>query len=327
MRELTYTAAAREGLDEEMARDATVFVVGEGIGQRGGNFNTTSGLYEKYGPMRLRDTPIVERGFVGMCTGAAMTGTRPVVDFMFLDFVLDAFGEMVNQTAKIQYMSSGRLPMPIVLRGCIGVGGAAATHHSGNYYPFFAHVPGWRVVLPTTPRDAKGLLKSAIRSDDPVLFLEHKLLLNAKGPVPDPENDELIPFGSAAIRREGSDVTVVALAAMVARSLEAAEDVAGEGISVEVIDPRTVAPLDIDTILGSVQKTGRLLIVDEDYAPAGIGAEIAAQAADLGFDDLDAPVRRLNGLHTPVPYSPPLEAHVVPDRKRIAQAIRDLVAE
>ena len=327
MRELTYTAAAREGLDEEMARDATVFVVGEGIGQRGGNFNTTSGLYEKYGPMRLRDTPIVERGFVGMCTGAAMTGTRPVVDFMFLDFVLDAFGEMVNQTAKIQYMSSGRLPMPIVLRGCIGVGGAAATHHSGNYYPFFAHIPGWRVVLPTTPRDAKGLLKSAIRSDDPVLFLEHKLLLNAKGPVPDPETDELIPFGSAAIRREGSDVTVVALAAMVGRSLDAAEDVAGDGISVEVIDPRTVAPLDIDTILESVQKTGRLLIVDEDYAPAGIGAEIAAQAADLGFDDLDAPVRRLNGLHTPVPYSPPLEAHVVPSRERIARAIRDLVAE
>ena len=327
MRELTYTAAAREGLDEEMARDATVFVVGEGIGERGGNFNTTSGLYEKYGPMRLRDTPIVERGFVGMCTGAAMTGTRPVVDFMFLDFVLDAFGEMVNQTAKIQYMSSGRLPMPIVLRGCIGVGGAAATHHSGNYYPFFAHIPGWRVVLPTTPRDAKGLLKSAIRSDDPVLFLEHKLLLNAKGPVPDPETDELIPFGCAAIRHEGSDVTVVALTAMVGRSLEAAEDLASDGISVEVIDPRTVAPLDIDTILESVHKTGRLLIVDEDYAPAGIGAEIAAQAADLGFDDLDAPVRRLNGLHTPVPYSPPLEAHIVPNRERIAQAIRDLVAE
>jgi len=327
MRELTYTAAAREGLDEEMARDATVFVVGEGIGQRGGNFNTTTDLYEKYGPMRLRDTPIVEREFVGMCTGAAMTGTRPVVDFMFLDFVLDAFGEMVNQTAKIQYMSSGRLPMPIVLRGCIGVGGAAATHHSGNYYPFFAHIPGWRVVLPTTPRDAKGLLKSAIRADDPVLFLEHKLLLNAKGPVPDAETDELIPFGCAAIRREGSDVTVVALAAMVGRSLDAAEDVAGDGISVEVIDPRTVAPLDIDTILESVHKTGRLLIVDEDYAPAGIGAEIAAQAADLGFDDLDAPVRRLNGLHTPVPYSPPLEAHVVPNRERIAQAIRDLVAE
>src|SRR5215207_8166442 len=327
MRELTYTAAAREGLDEEMARDATVFVVGEGIGERGGNFNTTTGLYEKYGPMRLRDTPIVERGFVGMCTGAAMTGTRPVVDFMFLDFALDAFGEMVNQTAKIQYMSSGRLPMPIVLRGCIGVGGAAATHHSGNYYPFFAHVPGWRVVLPTTPRDAKGLLKSAIRSDDPVLFLEHKLLLNARGEVPEVDADELIPFGQAVVRREGTDVTVVGFSLMVNKALEAAQTLEAEGISVEVIDPRTVAPLDLDTILASVHKTGRLLVVDEDFAPAGIGAEIAARAADLGFDDLDAPVRRLNGLHTPVPYSPPLEAYVVPNHERIAQAIRDLVAE
>jgi 2-oxoisovalerate dehydrogenase E1 component len=327
MRELTFTDAAREGLDEEMARDATVFVVGEGIGERGGNFNTTAGLYDKYGPMRLRDTPIVERGFVGMCTGAAMNGTRPVVDFMFLDFVLDAFGEMVNQTAKIQYMSSGRLPMPIVLRGCIGVGGAAATHHSGNYYPFFAHIPGWRVVLPTTPRDAKGLLKTAIRSDDPVLFLEHKLLLNNKGDVPDAAEDELIPFGQAAIRREGSDATVVALAAMVNRTLEAATVLAADGISIEVIDPRTVAPLDIETILASVHKTGRLLIVDEDYGPAGMGAEIAAQAADRGFDDLDAPIRRLNGLHTPVPYSPPLEAAVAPNRERIVQAVRDLVAE
>ncbi len=179
MRELTFTAAAREGLAEEMARDPAVFVVGEGIGARGGNFNTTSGLYDLYGPERLRDTPIVERGFVGLCTGAAMTGSRPVVDFMFIDFILDAMGELINQTAKIQYMSSGRLKMPIVLRGCVGVGGASATHHSGNYYPIFAHIPGFRVVVPTTPRDAKGLLKTAIRSDDPVLFLEHKSLLNA----------------------------------------------------------------------------------------------------------------------------------------------------
>ena len=327
MRELTYTTAAREGLDEEMARDDTVFVVGEGIGARGGNFNTTLGLYEKYGPARLRDTPIVERGFVGMCTGAAMTGTRPVVDFMFFDFILDAFGEMVNQTAKIQYMSSGRLKMPIVLRGCIGVGGAAATHHSGNYYPIFAHLPGWRVVLPTTPRDAKGLLKSAIRSDDPVLFLEHKSLLNAKGEVPDVEADELIPFGQAAIRRQGTDLTVVAFSIMVPRALEAAQTLAADGISVEVIDPRTVAPLDIDTILWSVRKTGRLLIIDEDFGPAGMASEISALVTEQAFDDLDAPIRRLNGLHTPVPYSPPLEAAVVPNTSRIVQAMRDLVAE
>ena len=327
MRELSFTVAAREGLAEEMARDETVFVVGEGIGERGGNFNTTVGLYELYGPERLRDTPIVERGFVGMCTGAAMTGTRPVVDFMFLDFILDAMGELINQTAKIQYMSSGRLTMPIVLRGCIGIGGASATHHSGNYYPIFAHLPGFRVALPSTPRDAKGLLKTAIRSDDPVLFLEHKSLLNTKGPVPDADADELIPFGRAAVRRAGGDVTVVALCLMVNRTLEAAADLAHDGIAVEVIDPRTVAPLDVDTILESVRKTGRLLIVDEDFAPAGIGAEISAQVTERAFDELDAPIRRLNGLQTPVPYSPPLEAALVPTRERIAAAIRDLVAE
>jgi len=327
MRELTFTTAAREGLDEEMARDPSIFVVGEGIGERGGNFNTTLGLYEKYGPERLRDTPIVERGFVGMCTGAAMTGTRPVVDFMFFDFILDAFGEMVNQTAKIQYMSSGRLKMPIVLRGCIGIGGSSATHHSGNYYPIFAHLPGWRVVLPTTPRDAKGLLKSAIRSDDPVLFLEHKLLLNAKGDVPDVDTDELIPFGKAVVRREGTDVTVVGFSLMVNRALEAAKTLEAEGISVEVIDPRTVAPLDIDTILTSVHKTGRLLVVDEDFAPAGMASEISALVTEQAFDDLDAPIRRLTGVQTPVPYSPSLESALVPNAAKIAQAIRNLIAE
>jgi 2-oxoisovalerate dehydrogenase E1 component len=327
MRELTFTAAAREGLAEEMARDETIFVVGEGIGARGGNFMTTAGLYDVYGPERLRDTPIVERGFVGMCTGAAMTGTRPVVDFMFFDFVTDAFGEMINQTAKMQYMSSGRLKMPIVMRGAIGIGGSNATHHSGNYYPFFAHIPGWRVVVPTTPRCAKGLLKSALRSDDPVLFLEHKLLLNVKGEVPDPEADELIPFGKADIRREGSDVTVVAIGAMVYKAVEAAEQLTGEGISAEVIDLRSIAPLDLDTILASVHKTGRLVIVDEDFQPAGMGAEISALVTEHAFDDLDAPIRRVNGLHSPVPYSPSLEAAVIPNTSSIAEAIRKLAAE
>lgn len=325
MRELTYTAAAREGLDEEMARDSRIFVVGEGIGVRGGNFNTTLGLYEKYGPLRLCDTPISERGFVGLCTGAAMTGTRPVVDFMFVDFILDALGELFNQTAKIQYMSSGRLTMPIVLRGCIGIGGSAATHHSGSYYSLFANIPGLRVVVPTTPSDAKGLLKTAIRSDDPVLFLEHKSLMNTRGPVPDEEY--CLPFGQAAIARTGTDLTVVALALMVRKTLEVAEQLASEGISVEVIDPRTIAPLDIQTILASVHKTGRLLIVDETFGPCGIGAEIAAQVMELAFDDLDAPVRRLNGSHTPTPYSPTLEAAVVPGLPAIARAIRELLAE
>ncbi|HEX3304129.1 MAG TPA: alpha-ketoacid dehydrogenase subunit beta [Thermomicrobiales bacterium] len=327
MRELTFTAAAREGLAEEMARDETIFVVGEGIGARGGNFMTTAGLYDVYGPERLRDTPIVERGFVGMCTGAAMTGTRPVVDFMFFDFVTDAFGEMINQTAKMQYMSSGRLKMPIVMRGAIGIGGSNATHHSGNYYPFFAHIPGWRVVVPTTPRCAKGLLKSALRSDDPVLFLEHKLLLNVKGEVPDPEADELIPFGKADIRRVGSDVTVVAIGAMVYKAVEAAEQLTAEGISAEVIDLRSIAPLDLETVLASVHKTGRLVIVDEDFQPAGMGAEISALVTEHAFDDLDAPIRRVNGLHSPVPYSPSLEAAVIPNTSSIADAVRKLAAE
>jgi 2-oxoisovalerate dehydrogenase E1 component len=325
MREITYTTAAREALAEEMARDPSIFVVGEGIGVRGGNFNTTQGLYELYGPMRLRDTPIVERGFVGMCTGAAMTGSRPVVDFMFFDFILDSFGELFNQTSKMQYMSSGRLKMPIVLRGCIGIGGSSATHHSGSYYPIFVHIPGFRVVMPTNPYDAKGLFKTALRGDDPVLFLEHKSLLNVKGHVP--EEDYSIPFGQAAIVREGTQATVVALGSMVRLVEKASETLANEGISIEIIDPRTLAPLDIDTILQSVHKTGRLLIVDETFAPCGVGSEISSQVMEKGFDDLDAPVMRLNGLHTPTPYSPALEAAVVPNTQTILQSIRDLLAE
>lgn len=325
MRELTYTAAAREGLAEEMERDRNVFVVGEGIGVRGGNFNTTTGLFERFGPERLRDTPIAERGFTGLCTGAALVGGRPVVDYMFFDFALDGLGELINQTAKMQYMSDGRLTMPIVLRGCIGVGNSAATHHSGNYYAIFAHLPGFHVVVPTTPRDVKGLLKTAIRSNDPVVFMEHRALLNTKGPVPDVE--ELIPFGQAAIARAGRDISVVGIAAMVPASLEAAQRLAGEGISVEVIDPRTLAPLDIDAIHASVHKTGRLLIVDQTFGPCGIGAEIAAQVMARAFDDLDAPVRRLNGAHVPTPYSPVLEAAVVPDVDAIVHAVRDLAAE
>jgi 2-oxoisovalerate dehydrogenase E1 component len=310
-----------------MERDPSVFVVGEGIGARGGNFATTVGLFERFGPERLRDTPIAERGFTGLCTGAALGGARPVVDYMFFDFALDALGEIINQTAKIQYMSDGRLKMPIVLRGCVGVGSSAATHHSGSYYSLFAHVPGLRVVAPTTPRDAKGLLKAAIRSDDPVVFMEHRGLLSLRGPVPDAELDEVLPFGQASVLRRGSDVTIVGIAYMVRQALTAADTLAGDGINAEVVDPRTLAPLDVDSILASVANTGRLLIVDEDYGPCGIGAEIAAQIVDKGFDDLDAPIRRLNSLHAPVPYSPTLEAAIAPNPERIVQAVRDLLAE
>ncbi len=324
-RVLTYMKATLEALTEEFAKNPKIFVLGEGIGQRGGNFATTAGLFEIYGPERLRDTPICERGFVGLACGAAMSGTRPVVDFMFADFVLDAAGEIINQIAKMQYMSSGRLKMPILLRGCIGIGHSAATHHSGSYYSMYAQFPGLRVVVPATPRDAKGLLKTALNCDDPVLFLEHRELLSMKGPVP--AGEYFIEFGKAAVVREGKDVTVVALALMVHKTQQACEVLAKEGISVELIDPRTVAPLDVETIFNSVARTGRLLIVDESFGPCGIGAEIAAQLADRGFDELDAPIRRLNGAHTPTPYSPSLESAVVPDVDAIAKAIRDLCRE
>jgi 2-oxoisovalerate dehydrogenase E1 component len=324
-RQITYSQATLEALTAEMAANPRVFVLGEGIGARGGNFKTTAGLYDRFGPERLRDTPICERGFVGLGCGAAMTGSRPIIDFMFADFVLDAVGEIVNQIAKMQYMSSGRLKMPILLRGCIGIGHSAATHHSGNYYPMYAHFPGLRVVVPSTPYDAKGLLLHALRCDDPVLFLEHRELLSQKGPVPEANYE--IPFGQAAVVREGKDITVVALTRMVPRSLEAAAILAREEVSVEVIDPRTVAPLDVETIGKSVAKTGRLLIVDEAFGFYGIGAEIAARIADQYFDELDAPIRRLNGIHTPTPYSPPLEAAVIFDTVAIVRAIRDLLAE
>jgi 2-oxoisovalerate dehydrogenase E1 component len=322
---LTYSQATLEALSAEMAANPGIFVLGEGIGARGGNFKTTAGLYERFGPERLRDTPICERGFVGLGCGAAMTGTRPVIDFMFADFVLDGVGEIINQIAKMRYMSSGRLKMPILLRGCIGIGHSAATHHSGNYASMFAHFPGLRVALPSNPYDAKGLLHHALRCNDPVLFLEHRELLTLKGAVP--EGTYEVPFGVASVVREGKDATVVALTRMVPRALEAAAVLAGEGVSIEVIDPRTVAPLDVDMIGASVAKTGRLLIADEDFALYGVGAEIAAQIADGFFDELDAPIRRVNGLPTPTPYSPTLEAAVVPDTDALTHAIRELLAE
>jgi 2-oxoisovalerate dehydrogenase E1 component len=324
MREMTYTDAAREGLAEEMALNPMIFVVGEGIGQRGGNFNTTVGLYDLYGEMRLRDTPISERGFTGICTGAAVLGARPVVDFMFLDFELDALGEIINQTSRLHWMSGGRLKAPVIFRGGVGVA-STGPHHSSNLFSVFMHIPGLRVVVPAFPADAKGLLKTALRSDDPVMFLEHKKLLKTKGLVP--EGEHFVPFGKAQIVRRGTDVTVVGISYMAAKALEAAAILEREGVSVEVIDPRTLSPLDIDTVLESLARTHRLLVVDEDFSPCGAGAEIAAQVMERGFYELDAPVRRVNGAFAPAPYSPPLEAAVVPSEHTIAQALRDLLAE
>lgn len=324
-REVSFVAATLESLHHAMSADPTIFVMGEGIGARGGNFRTTLGLFAKYGPERLCDTPICERGFVGLACGAAMTGTRPVIDFMFIDFINDSFGEIINQIAKMQYMSSGRLKMPLLLRGCGGIGHSAATHHSGLYYSIYSHVPGLRVVIPSTPYDAKGLLAHALRCDDPVLFLEHRELMSVKGTVPVEPYE--IPFGQARIARAGSDATIVALSLMVHHAEKAAETLASEGLSIEVIDPRTVSPLDVDTILQSVAKTGRLLIVDEAFGPCSVASEIAAQVADRGFDDLDAPIKRLNGAFAPTPYAPSLEKAVVPSIDEIASALRELVKE
>ena len=324
-RHFGFATATLEVLDAEMTLQPGIFVMGEGIGMRGGNFATTTGLFAKYGAERLCDTPICERGFVGLACGAAMTGTRPVIDFMFIDFINDAFGEVINQIAKMQYMSSGRLRMPLLLRGCVGIGHSAATHHSGSYHSIFSHIPGLRVVMPSTPYDAKGLMTRALRCHDPVLFLEHRELMGMKGAVPIESYE--IEFGKARIARGGSDVTVVAFALMVHRTLAAAEQLVKEGISVEVIDPRTVSPLDIASILASVAKTGRLLIVDEAFGPCSVGAEIAAQVADAGFNDLDAPIRRLNGAFAPVPYSPPLEKALVPDVEDIVRAVKQLILE
>jgi 2-oxoisovalerate dehydrogenase E1 component len=244
---------------------------------------------------------------------------------MFIDFLNDAFGEVINQIAKMQYMSSGRLKMPVLLRGCIGIGHSAATHHSGSYYSIYSHIPGLRVVVPSTPYDAKGLFTHALRSDDPVLFLEPRELMAVKGPVPAAPYE--IPFGKARVVREGAQVTVVAVALMVQRAVAAAQELAAEGLSVEVIDPRTVAPLDIETILASVRKTGRLLIVEETFAHCSLGGEIAAQVACSGFDSLDAPIWRMNGGPVPTPYSPPLESAVIPDTDGIAGTIRRLIRE
>jgi 2-oxoisovalerate dehydrogenase E1 component len=324
-RSVSYSQATLEALSEEMASNPDIFVMGEGIGVRGGNFLTTKGLYEQHGPERLCDTPICERGFVGLACGAAMTGTRPVIDFMFADFVLDGYGEIINQIAKMQYMSSGRLRMPVILRGCIGIGHSAATHHSGSYYGILAQVPGLKVAVPSMASDAKGLLKRALRGNDPVVFLEHRELLQSKEEIPD--GDYEIEFGQARIVRSGKNLTVVAIARMVHLVLSLCDKLEQQGISVELIDPRTVLPLDTETILQSVRKTGRLLIVDEAPAACGVAAEIAARVADAGFDELDAPIRRVCGAFCPTPYSPSLESQVVPSAEMVERAIRDLIEE
>lgn len=324
MREITYAEAIREALRQEMRRDKRVFLLGEDIGVYGGAFGVTYGLLEEFGEERVRDTPISEQTIVGAAIGAALTGMRPVAEIMFMDFVTLAMEQIVNQAAKLRFMFGGKANVPMVLRTPAGSGTGAAAQHSQSLEAWFVHVPGLKVVMPSTPYDAKGLLISAIRDDNPVIFIEHKLLYSTKGPVPDEEYT--VPIGVADVKREGSDVTVVATSIMVKRALAAADKLARDGINVEVIDPRTLKPLDTEAIVRSVMKTGRVLIVHEAPKTCGFGAEVSACITESeAFFYLDVPVRRLAGMDVPIPYNPELERGVVPHEEDIVKAIRQMV--
>ena len=324
MREITYRDALREALREEMLRDETVFLLGEDIGRYWkGAFKVTKGLAEEFGDERVRDTPISESAIIGVAAGAAITGMRPVAEIMFGDLSALAMDQIANQAAKLTYMFGGQTKVPLVIRMPFGAGVNIAAHHSQSLEAWFMHVPGLKIAMPSTPYDAKGLLKTAIQDDNPVMFFEHKLLYNIKGPVP--EEEYTVPLGVADVKREGEDVTIVATLYMVHKSLAAAEELSNEGISVEVVDPRTLVPLDKQAIINSVKKTGRIVIVTEDCKTGGVSAEIAAVVAEEAIDYLDAPVKRVAEPDTPIPFSPPLERFVIPDEKRIIGAVKEVV--
>lgn len=323
MRQLSYADAINEALRQAMQEDERVVLLGEDIGTFGGIFQVTKGLQNEFGAERVVDTPISEAGFVGACIGAALTGMRPVAELMFIDFSTACMDAIFNQMAKIHYMFGGQGNVPMVLRMNVGAGRCAAAQHSQSFHSIFMHMPGLIVVTPSTPYDAKGLMLEAIRSNNPVIFVEHKKQYIEKGHVP--EEPYYIPFGQAEIKRTGSDVTIVATHAMVTRSLKAAEELAKDGIDVEIVDPRTLTPLDKETIFTSVKKTGRLIIADEDYKTCGIGAEIAALAAEEIIFDLKAPVARVTSPDTPVPFSPVLEQEYVPEVKHIIPAVKKLM--
>jgi pyruvate dehydrogenase E1 component beta subunit len=324
VRKITYREALREALREEMRRDPTVFLLGEDIGKYwGGAFKVTEGLAEEFGEERVRDTPISESAIIGAGVGAAITGMRPVAEIMFGDLTALAMDQIANQAAKIRYMFGGQAKCPLVIRTPFGAGVNIASHHSQSLEAWFMHVPGLYVAVPSTSYDAKGLLKSAIRGNNPVMFCEHKLLYPIEGEVP--EEEYTIPFGLADVKREGEDVTIVATLYMVHKALSAAETLQKEGISVEVVDPRTLTPLDKQTIINSVKKTGRIVIVSEDCKTAGVSAEIAAIIAEEAIDYLDAPIRRVAEPDTPIPFSPPLEQYVIPDEKAIIKAVKEVV--
>lgn len=320
MRKLTYAGALNEALKLEMRRDPKIYVAGEDVGQYGGIFGVTAGLLDEFGPKRVVDTPITESAIVGMAVGAAAVGLRPVVELMFIDFIGVALDQLFNQAAKMKYMFGGKATLPFVLRTEGGAGMGAAAQHSQCLESWFMHIPGLKVVIPSTPYDAKGLLISAIRDDNPTVFIEHKMLYGTEGDVP--EGEYTIPIGKADVKRLGEDITVVATLAMVPKALAAADQLAEEGISVEVVDPRTLTPFDEETILESVKKTHRLVIVTEEVGHAGSSAEIAARVAEKAFDYLDAGIRRVTAPFSPVPFSPVLESEFIPSEDKIMGAIR-----
>jgi len=324
MPEITYRQAIHDAMVEEMRRDDKVFLIGEDIGTYGGAFGVSAGMLEEFGPDRIRETPISEQAIVGAAAGAAMVGMRPIAEMMFMDFILLAMEPLVNQAAKARYMFGGKATVPMVVRMPSGSGTGAAAQHSQSLETILMHIPGIKVVAPSTPYDAKGLLLSSIRDPNPVCFVEHKLLYKAKGEVP--EGEYTIPLGVADIKRSGTDITVVSSQIMVHKTLAAAEKLQDEGISVEVVDPRTMRPLDVDTIAKSVKKTGRLLVVHEAVKTAGWAGEVMASISETpAWDYLDAPMRRLTGKDVPIPYNPNLEAAAVPQEDDILREIRAIV--
>lgn len=316
---ITYAQALNEALREEMRIDPRIFLMGEDIGHHGGIFRVTKDLIDEFGADRVRDTPISESAFVGLGIGAAMAGMRPVVELLFMDFALVAADQIVNQAAKLRYMAGGTVSVPIVIRAQQGGGRGNGAQHSQSFESWFAQVPGLVVVTPSTPADAKGLLKSSIREGNPVMFIEHKLLYNTKGDVP--ENDYSIPIGKAEIKRDGRDITIVSYSRTMLFALEAAEKLAQQGIEAEVIDLRTIEPLDMDTILESIKGTGRLLVVHESHSNCGLGAEIIARVGEQAPDRLTMPARRLGAKHVPIPVSEPLENAVLPQTEDIVRAV------
>ncbi|HET8922640.1 MAG TPA: alpha-ketoacid dehydrogenase subunit beta [Candidatus Acidoferrum sp.] len=319
-RELTFAQAVREALAEEMRRDTRVCIFGEDVAEAGTPFKVLSGLVEEFGRERVLDTPISEAGFTGMGVGAAMTGLRPVVDIMFGDFLTLTMDQLVNQAAKVHYMSGGTWKVPMVLRTTLGATRRSAAQHSQSLHAWLSHVPGLKVAMPSTPYDAKGLLKTAIRDENPVVFFEDKMMYKLKGPVP--EKDYTIPFGVADVKREGEDVTIVATSSMVQVALGAAELLEKIGISAEVIDPRTTWPLDEKTLVESAKKTSRAIVVDEGYGRYGVTGEIASVIAEGAFYNLEVPVKRMGAMHVPIPFSPPLEDVTVPTEQTVFEAAR-----